>query len=243
MNNPCVLGYGIVSGLPTVTGVEWWGFPAKTVVVALVIAGPIYLGYRALIAGLTPSRENVGNFVVFNALLAILLGGALAVLATTAWETVLLAAGACLGIGFLFGLLFGYPSSQTGSGQTNGAGSTLLQKSVDALSKLVAGATSVEFKNVYTEFLAVAREISRYARIDWLSLKETKTTYGASYVFGSSLTLYFLVLGFLAGILIPHFYPLMEAAPAWMQATKSFSGRGSSARTNSPGSGTNGEKE
>jgi hypothetical protein len=79
-----------------------------------------------MVKGTIPNRRNIGNFVAFNASVAVIGGAALVAGSSEDWPGLLLAAGACLGIGFLFGVLFGYPHAtktmdpQTTTRPTNG---------------------------------------------------------------------------------------------------------------------------
>jgi hypothetical protein len=178
------------------------------IVGALSLAGLlIFIANRNMLHGLKPDASNTGNFVAFCVLAATILGAAAVGAATKNWATVLLVAGACLGVGFVFGILFGYPLS-SGSPSRNGASTperNLFQQSADSLSKLVAGATLVEIGKIYKVFQDVARDVSKCAQIGCCRNDE--------YVFGAAVTLYFLVLGFLAGLLLPNFYKLITAVP------------------------------
>jgi hypothetical protein len=202
---------------------QWEGW--RVVVAFLVSSGLIALTWWTTIKGKLPCKDNVGLFVGFFAAFAIVVGVFLIVVATGNWPTLLLIAGGCLGTGFLFGLLFGYPMSgpankpkpankggsapaagspppaQAAPASDDGAGpQNLLRQSVDSLSKLIAGATLVQFNQIFEEFKKVALAISQ------------TTAEGSgpqmSMAFGAGVTLYFVILGFLIGLLLPPLYHL-----------------------------------
>lgn len=190
----------------------------------------IALTWWTMVKGKAPGKENLGVFVGFLAFCAIVAGAFFIVAATWYWPAVLLAGGGCLGTGFTFGLLFGYPMSDsvanssagTGGGAAAGAGggnppaapaaatpakdgasgSTLLKQSVDTLGKLIAGATLVQFQQIVSAFRTVSLSISRCA--------SGSSGTQVSIVFGAGVTLYFLVLGFLIGLLLLPLYHLND---------------------------------
>ncbi len=243
------------------------------------------LVYNHIVKGLKPNPGNVGNFVAFNATIAIGGGAALVVGLSEHWPALLLVAGACLGGGFLFGILFGYPLSpppkavpappngtvpqpsgtqggapvdvkvqpgvdvqaqppvevkvqpvdaqqqvpapQPGAGQTRvppagntspaggqtqgssvvvsattPSGQTLLKQAADGLSKVVAGASLVSIQPLYQQFLYVSKDVTQLA---------LPGSAADNYTCGAALISYFLILGFLAGLLLPPFYHLVES--------------------------------
>jgi hypothetical protein len=189
----------------------------RIVLTILAIGALLVFAYLKMVRGLNPTKTNLGNFVAFNVVVATLIGAATVVIATRNWTTILLVSGACLGAGFLFGLLFGFPLSnkpspakpanQGGAGDANTtpSGRNLFQQSADSLSKLVAGATLVQAQTLYNYFILVAGEVAKCAYPPCCPPN--------TYTFGAAVTLYFLILGFLAGLLLPHFYDLIEAVP------------------------------
>jgi hypothetical protein len=243
------------------------------------------LVYNHIVKGLKPSPGNVGNFVAFNTTIAIGGGAALVVGLSEHWTALLLVAGACLGGGFLFGILFGYPLSpkqpdlkkptvtdggtnttptpangsapQAGGAQaqppvgantppangtesqapgpgnaaqggiqapppavgnasivevqtpapvvvnaTGASGQTLLKQAADGLSKVVAGASLVSIQPLYKQFLYVSRDVTN------LAMPGSAVN---DYTCGAALISYFLILGFLTGLLLPPFYHLVES--------------------------------
>jgi hypothetical protein len=222
---------------------------ARIVIALLAFAVLSIVAYWNMVRNLKPNRENLGNFVAFNAMVAMLAGGALVVGSSRNWTIMLLVAGTCLGVGFIFGLLFGFPLSSkppntgnggggnqavnagndgganppanaenggagNGAGNAAGAGGgaavsptgqTIFQQSADSLSKVIAGATLVSAKPLYVFYGNIASAVSQNAAALGVSRD--------SPVYGSALTLYFLVLGFLSGLLLPHFYDLIEPVP------------------------------
>jgi len=193
----------------------------------VIFGGLILTAYWNMVRGLKPSGGNLGNFVAFNAAAAVLTGAALVVASSRNWTTLLLVAGAALGLGFIFGLLFGYPLSgkppdapkpgvpkpgvpKPGAGgdaqsTVSATARTLFQESADSLSKVIAGATLVKAQSLYDIFVKVAGEVTKCAGA--ICPDPNDFTYGAA------LLLYFLVLGFLSGLLLPHFYGLIESVP------------------------------
>jgi hypothetical protein len=196
---------------------------------ACVSAVLIALTWWTTVKGKTPGKENLGIFVGFFAFCAIVAGAFFVVAATWNWPAVLLAAGGCLGTGFTFGLLFGYPMSDSAGNSTAGvaggapaggggnppaapaaaapakdgaSGSTLLKQSVDTLGKLIAGATLVQFQQIVSAFRAVSLSISRCA--------SGGNGTQVSIVLGAGVTLYFLILGFLIGLLLLPLYHLND---------------------------------
>jgi hypothetical protein len=194
---------------------------------AITSAVLIALTWWTTVKGKAPVKENLGVFVGFFGFFAIVAGAFFVAAATWNWPAVLLAAGGCLGTGFTFGLLFGYPMSDSPANSNAGAGggaaaggganppaapapatpakdgasgSTLLKQSVDTLGKLVAGATLVQFQQVVSAFRTVSLSISRCA--------SGSGGTQASIVLGAGVTLYFLVLGFLIGLLLLPLYHL-----------------------------------
>jgi len=230
---------------------------ARIVIALLAFAVLSIVAYWNMVRNLKPNRENLGNFVAFNAMVAMLAGGALVVGSSRNWTIMLLVAGTCLGVGFIFGLLFGFPLSSKPASTANGGGGnnpanagngaggnqpanagnagggnqpanvgnagagnaagggdgtatsptgqTIFQQSADSLSKVIAGATLVSAKPLYGFFGSIASAVSQNAAAIGVS--------PTSPLYGSALTLYFLVLGFLSGLLLPHFYDLIEPVP------------------------------
>jgi len=191
---------------------NWWDI--GRIGIAAALAGLlIFLLFIFTVKGVK-AEKSLGNFVAFNSASFGVAGAAVVVMASRDWPTVLLVAGACLGVGFVFGLLFGYPLSNkpspTGNGADNdepAAQANLFQQSADSLSKIVAGATLVEAGKIFEQFKSVANAVSKYSNAGGLVC-------GAeSYVFGAGVTLYFLILGFLTGLVLPHFYSLVSTVP------------------------------
>ncbi|HUB19024.1 MAG TPA: hypothetical protein VL990_10340 [Acidobacteriaceae bacterium] len=164
---------------------------AAAVAIAAVL---LLVAWWTTVKGQDPKdKSNTKLFVAFIAFFAIVSGGCFIAVVTTAWAAVFLAAGGCLGGGFILGLLFGYPlsSAKKGADQQTTA-SNLMQQSADSLSKVVAGATLVEFQKVIAAFQKVAAAISQCAA----------SCCGTSNVFGGGVTGYFFALGFLIGLFL-----------------------------------------
>lgn len=201
---------------PILQGWNWWDV-TRIALTILTSGALLAFAYYKMVRGLSPTKSNLGNFVAFNAVAATLIGVGTVVVATSNWTTMLLVSGACLGSGFLFGLLFGYPLSSkpvpSGTGTSGGTDNTdsaqssrnLFQQSADSLSKVVAGATLVQAQTLYNYFILIAGEVSKCAFPPCCPPN--------NYTFGAAVMLYFLILGFLAGLLLPHFYDLIEAVP------------------------------
>ena len=199
----------------------------RTVVAFVLAAVVLVIAWANTIRGFDP-KSDIGRFVGFFAMVAIVAGCFFIAVATWKWPAAELMAGGCLGAGFIFGLLFGYPISDPqpkpnpnpgpvpGAGGSAPAGnpvqpaqnatatasrSSLIRQSADALSKIIAGATLVQFRQIAVEFGKVAHAISRCA---------PDCCGGNSIVFGAGVELYFLTLGFLTGLLLLPIYHLNQ---------------------------------
>jgi hypothetical protein len=171
-------------------------------------------------------KKDTGLFVGYIAYFAIICGACFIAIATKNWPSIFLIAGGCLGAGFVFGLLFGYPLSdgkKKSAGPGNGAaadragagqagarpaaasnqsaptGRNLMQQSADSLSKVIAGATLVQYQKIAVEFRAVSWSISRCAG---------DCCANSDKAFGAGVTLYFFTLGFLIGLFLLPLYNL-----------------------------------
>jgi hypothetical protein len=197
-------------------------------IVAFVIAAIVLVfAWAKTVNGYDP-KKDIGRFVAYFALVAIVAGSFFIVVATWKWPAAELMAGGCLGAGFIFGLLFGYPltdpqpKSNSSPSPGPGAGgsapggdpakpaqnapaaashSSLIRQSADALGKIIAGATLVQYRQVASEFSKVAHAISRCA---------PDCCGGSMIVFGAGVELYFLTLGFLIGLLLLPIYHLNQ---------------------------------
>jgi hypothetical protein len=212
---------------------SWWAAGASSIP-RMVLAGAIaavllYFAWKHTVKGKDP-RKDTGLFVGYIAYVAIVCGACFIAIATSHWPTVFLIAGGCLGVGFVFGLLFGYPLSdgnkkkpQAPSPATNAGahpaggnpatppnvpaagsqaaptGKNLMQQSADSLSKVIAGATLVEYQKIVAEFQAVSWAISRCAG---------DCCANSDKAFGAGVTLYFFSLGFLIGLFLLPLYSL-----------------------------------
>jgi hypothetical protein len=199
----------------------------RTVVALVIAAVVLVVAWANTIRGFDP-KSDIGRYVSFVASVAIVVGCFFIAVATWKWPAVELIAGGCLGTGFIFGLLFGYPisdpkpksnpnpSAGPGLGGNAPAGkpaqpvqnapapvprSSLIRQSADALSKIIAGATLVQYHQIAIEFGKVAHAISRCA---------PDCCGGSSIVFGAGVELYFLTLGFLIGLLLLPIYHLNQ---------------------------------
>jgi hypothetical protein len=231
----------------------WWshgGSTLRIVIAPLITALLLYFAWKHTVRGKDP-RDDTGLFVGYIAYFAIVCGACFAAIATSHWPTVFLIAGGCLGVGFVFGLLFGYPlsdgnkknvaepgpSPSTGANQAevNAAapnapaakppvasappaptGKNLMQQSADSLSKVIAGATLVEYQKIAGEFRAVSYAISRCAG---------DCCANSDKAFGAGVTLYFFALGFLIGLFL---LPLYNLEPGDHSNSRASGGRNGS---------------
>jgi hypothetical protein len=176
----------------------------RGVVGAIVCILAIFLTWNTSIKGRNVDKDGVGRFVGFFAFISIVVGGFLAAVSTVHWPMILLVAGGCLGAGFVFGMLFGYPLSATTSPNGGTAQhSNIMKQSADALSKVIAGATLVQIKPIAFHFKNIALAISFRAL-------GTEPAPGNE-VFGAAVILYFFLLGFLIGLLLLPIYHLNDA--------------------------------
>ena len=140
---------------------------AKTWIVALV-AISLLISARQAIYVPDPTKRDptiVRFTILFNAIIAIIVGVATVIIACGSWEIPLLISLSCLLIGGFFGLLFGYPSGvaqQTANsadgGPTNNTPKaetprkTLLAESASTLGKVITGFTLAKAGTAQTAF-------------------------------------------------------------------------------------------
>ena len=213
---------------PPVSGGALQSDMFRTMVAFVLSAAVLVIAWANTIRGHDP-KTDIGRFVGFVSVVAIVAGCFFIAVATWKWPAVELMAGGCLGVGFVFGLLFGYPISDPqpkpkpnpnpapGPGGNAPGGnpppppapnapataphSSLIRQSADALSKIIAGATLVQYHQIAAEFDKVAHAISRCA---------PDCCGGNSTVFGAGVELYFVTLGFLIGLLLLPIYHLNQ---------------------------------
>ena len=202
----------------------------------IAIAAPVVLlglAWWTTVRGKDPKKDT-GLFVGFIAYFAIVCGACFIAVSTRHWPAIFLIAGGCLGAGFIFGLLFGYPLSdgkkKTKGGQADGGAAggvnqaganaaagggkqapanaasqtapvsrNLMQQSADSLSKVIAGATLVQYQKIAVEFKRVSWSISQCAG---------ECCNKSDKAFGAGVTLYFFALGFLIGLFLLPLYNL-----------------------------------
>lgn len=211
--------------VPSVSGGALQSDMFRTAVAFVLAAAVLVAAWANTIRGHDP-KTDIGRYVGFVAVVAIVAGCFFIAVATWKWPAVELMAGGCLGVGFVFGLLFGYPISDpqpkpnpspspgSGGNAPNGKPaqpariaaatvprSSLIRQSADALSKIIAGATLVQYHQIAAEFNKVAHAISRCA---------PDCGGGNSIVFGAGVELYFVTLGFLVGLLLLPIYHLNQ---------------------------------
>jgi hypothetical protein len=75
---------------------------------------------------------------------------------------------------------------------------TLLADTAGFISKFLAGAGVAQFKNILTNFLALSRSIGSFMILPLNSPHAT--------VFGAGLLLYFGLIGFLCGLILPYYF-------------------------------------
>jgi len=222
---PGLLNPSFLLAAPPVSGGALQSDMFRAIVAFVLAAVALVIAWANTIRGFDP-KTDIGRFVSFVASVAIIAGSFFVAVATWKWPAVELMAGGCLGAGFIFGLLFGYPISDpqpkpnpspaTGPGGNAPNGnpaqparnaaapvprSSLIRQSADALSKIIAGATLVQYHQIAGEFNKVAHAISRCA---------PDCCGGNSIVFGAGVELYFLTLGFLIGLLLLPIYHLNQ---------------------------------
>ena len=168
----------------------------------------------------------VENFLAYNATIFVALGFAATVTAADKWAVGCLWAGAALFTGATFGILFGVPTAtdavNTKTTQTANddhavaveaatvAGTapppppsparshTLLADTAGFVSKFLAGAGLAQFHNILSYFIEISRSVGAYLV---LPTGESHATVAAG-----GILLYFLLIGFLSGLILPYYF-------------------------------------
>jgi hypothetical protein len=162
------------------------------------------------------------NFIAFNITVFIVLGFAMTIAATDRWPAACLWAGAVMLGGGIIGVLFGIPTaadaqskSQTrvmavkvenDSGETAAAvgpvtparAHTLMSDTASWISKFLAGAGFAQAHNIFNYFVKLSRSVANYVVFPVASTDPT--------ALGAGLLLYFTVLGFFCGLLLPYYF-------------------------------------
>jgi hypothetical protein len=171
-----------------------------------------------------PNEENknrkipMENFIAFNITVFIVLGFAMTVAATDRWPAACLWAGAVMLGGGIIGVLFGIPTAadaqskaqpkvvavkvESDSGDTATAvapvrAHTLMSDTASWISKFLAGAGFAQAHNILNYFVKVSRAVANYVVFP----VTTDPT-----ALGAGMLLYFIVLGFFCGLLLPYYF-------------------------------------
>jgi hypothetical protein len=182
---------------------------ARGCIVFIVGSGLLYVANKAFF----PSRADRGDsrsvrFVIaFDSVLFIIVGLSATILACDHWEVASLLAGACLLIGGFFGLLFGYPQGVAQQATASKPGDTnppiqnkeknLVAESAATLGKVLTGFTLAKLGTVSGHFWNLCHTLGPA-----LGGQDSAT----SHVLASVILTYFLLTGFLSGILLPSYF-------------------------------------
>ena|SRR5215472_3996239 len=149
----------------------------------------------AWISFLQGGKRSVGGAVAFNSVVFVTLGFCAVIAATPEWPTAIFWAAACLLSGGFIGMLFGVPISAK---QANGAPRNLVAESADTVSKFITGFGVAKYQEIFAQFKESAGYLSGSLRCCG----------NQNSSFAGGLILYFSILGFLAGMLLSHFYKI-----------------------------------
>jgi len=204
-------------------------------VVSLLLAGRWILKRPA-------DQVTVGHVIAFDAVAFIIAGFAFVISASERWSAACLWAGAALFGGGLLGFLFGLPASPPtppaatappasgADGKTASATAAaptsatqiqqnhnLLKQATGWLSTLLAGATFARYQDVLKVFKDTSKSIGNYVLV-------SPGNYAGT--LGGGILLYFGLLGFLCGIILPVYFLqtllglLGDSGPSKDQASK-----------------------
>jgi hypothetical protein len=190
---------------------------AVALMAAMAILGPCFW----LTIG--PNQENknrqipMENFIAFNITVFIVLGFAMTIAATDRWPAACLWAGAVMLGGGIIGVLFGIPTAADAqskaqtklvavaseSGETAAAvapmhAHTLMSDTASWISKFLAGAGFAQAHSILNYFVRVSRAVANYVVFPVTTVDPT--------ALGAGMLLYFIVLGFFCGLLLPYYF-------------------------------------
>jgi hypothetical protein len=190
--------------------------------VACLILGPCFW------FTIGPNDENknrkipMENFIAFNITVFIVLGFALTIAAADRWPAACLWAGGVMLGGGIIGVLFGIPTAtdaqskaqskvvavkvESDSGDSASAvapvrahtAHTLMSDTASWISKFLAGAGFAQAGNILKYFVKVSRAVANYVVFPVASVDPT--------ALGAGMLLYFIVLGFFCGLLLPYYF-------------------------------------
>jgi hypothetical protein len=182
---------------------------AKTWIVALAAIGLLIAANRAIYS---PGPGNtdptfVRYTILYTAVIAIIVGAAIVMIACESWDSPLLISLSCLLIGGFFGLLFGYPSgvaqqtANSPNGNTNPPKAvtprkTLLAESASTLGKVITGFTLARAGDAHTAF---------HNACGHLAPAFVRNAPTGELMAGAVLS-YFLATGFLSGLFLPTYF-------------------------------------
>jgi hypothetical protein len=199
----------------------FWAFPPVPWRTAFAIIGAVVvlIFARNWILKRAPDQVTVGHVIAFDSIAFIVVGFAFVIAAADKWPAACLCAGAALFGGGLIGFLFGLPASPSAppantttappaGGDANAAnpGSpsstaqvqqnhNLLRQVTGWLSTLLAGATFARYQDLMGLFKNTANAIGNYV-----------VTGGSAATLGGGIILYFGLLGFLCGVVLPVYF-------------------------------------
>jgi hypothetical protein len=159
------------------------------------------------------------NFIAFNITVFIVLGFAMTIAAADRWPAACLWAGAVMLGGGIVGVLFGIPTAADAQSKSqppklavtmeNDSGGmaaamtparshTLMSDTASWISKFLAGAGFAQAHNILMYFEKVSRSVANYVVFPVASTDPM--------ALGAGMLLYFLVLGFFCGLLLPYYF-------------------------------------
>jgi hypothetical protein len=193
---------------------------AVALVVALAVLTPCF--WFTIGPGEKRVPIPMENFIAFNITIFIVLGFAMTIAATDRWPVACLWAGAVMLGGGIIGVLFGIPTAtdaqskappkmaavqvENDTGETAAAvapiapvrAHTLMSDTASWISKFLAGAGFAQAHNIMNYFVKVSRAVANYVVFPVAATDPT--------ALGAGMLLYFVVLGFFCGLLLPYYF-------------------------------------